>query len=63
MPNKTQEIIIGQNIYTVEFGRDIEKGEPFIYQQNQVIIAQNGINVHDNSSHFAITKMKKIKNK
>ena len=58
---KTKEIEIGDNIYTIEFDREINKGEPFLYrgEKIKVLIAENNINVHDNSTHSAIISMRK----
>ena len=59
--NKREVTSIGENIYTVEFDKEIKKGEPFLYIgiQTKVLIAENDINVHDNSTHIAIISMKK----
>jgi len=56
-----KEIKIGENIYTIEFGREIKKGDPFLYKgtKTKVLIAENDINVHDNSTHSAIISMRK----
>lgn len=58
-----QKIIIGEYTYTIEFGREIKKGELFLYRgaKIKVLIAKNDINIHDNSTHASVIKVRKLK--
>lgn len=54
MSTYTYTLIKTDSNFILANDEDLKDGELFLYGKSEIMTAQNGINVHDNSTHFKI---------